>query len=344
MAVKPKTTSKKSRSEQSDLFHLAENIILNVGVGIYIVQHGKFVYVSKLYQKIIGYSDTKLIGTYSLDYIYPDDREMVREQAIKRLKGKSSDPYEYRFIRKNNEVMWALEMVTSIIYKGERATLGSFLDITERKRTVESLQLSEEKYRTIIEEINEGYYEIDLAGSFTFFNDTVCSMTGYSREELTGMNNRQYADEKTAKELYRLFNEVYRTGKSIKRLDHETLRKDGSKIFTEISVSLIRDSEGKPIGFRGLTRDINERKLAEAALRKSEEKYRTILENIEDGYYEIDLAGNFTFFNDSMCQILGYTKEELMGMNNRQYTDKEVAKKVFQAFNKVYNTREPLKG
>ena len=79
----------------------------------------------------------------------------------------------------------------------------------------------------------------------------------------------------------------------------------------------------------------------EKALRQSEEKYRTILESIQEGYFEVDLAGNFTFFNDSMCRITGYSKEELMGMNNRQFTDKETAKKVFQAFNKVYNTGEP---
>ena len=58
-------------------------------------------------------------------------------------------------------------------------------------------------------------------------------------------------------------------------------------------------------------------------------KYRTILENIEEGYYELDLAGNFTFFNDSMCRIMGYPREELMGMNNRVYTNKVNAKKKF---------------
>src|SRR5450759_1569000 len=178
MAVKPNPPPKTSRSEQNALFHLAENIILNVGVGIYIVQHGKFVYVSKLYQKITGYSDTKFIGTYSLDHIYTDDREMVREQAIKRLKGKSSDAYEYRFIRKNNEVMWVLEMVTSIVYKGERATLGSFLDITERKRMEETLRSSEEKYRSILESIREGYFELDLDGNYTFANEANCRYLG----------------------------------------------------------------------------------------------------------------------------------------------------------------------
>jgi PAS domain S-box-containing protein len=214
-------------------------------------------------------------------------------------------------------------------------------DITDRKRAEEALRQSEEKYRTILENIQEAYYEMNLAGNFTFVNDTICRHLGYSREELIGMNYRQYQDETTAEKMYQLYKKVYETGKPIEILDAELVRKDGTKGIYEMSVSLIRDSEGKPVGFRGVSREVTERKQMERALRQSEEKYRTILENIEDGYYEVDLVGNFTFFNDSMCRILGYPKEELMGMNNQQYADKEVARKVFQAFNKVYKTGEP---
>ena len=98
-----------------------------------------------------------------------------------------------------------------------------------------------------------------------------------------------------------------------------------------------------------ITRELEEfknrqkKKQAEEKLYQSEEKYRTILENMQEGYFEVDLAGNFTFVNDSLCQIHGYLKEEIIGMNNRQYTEKGVAKKVFLAFNQVYKTREPLK-
>jgi PAS domain S-box-containing protein len=76
---------KKKENKDEALSHLAKAIIANAGVGIYIVQNGKFVYVSELYQKLSGYTDTALIGTYSLNNIYPDDREMVREEAIKCL-------------------------------------------------------------------------------------------------------------------------------------------------------------------------------------------------------------------------------------------------------------------
>ena len=85
-AVKP---NKKISSRQSDFPHLAEDIISNISVGIYIVQKGKFVYVSPLFQKLSGYSHSDLLGTNPLDHVHPEDRKIVRQKAIKSLKGKS---------------------------------------------------------------------------------------------------------------------------------------------------------------------------------------------------------------------------------------------------------------
>jgi len=215
---------------------------------------------------------------------------------------------------------------------------------TERKRAEEDLHKSEERYRTILEDIDEGYFENDLAGNFTFVNDAECRDLGYPREELIGMSYRQYSDEATAKNLYELFYNIYNTGTPVKRFPGQFISKDGTRHFNEVSASLIRDAKGKPIGFRGVSRDITDRKRAEEKLRESEEKYRNILENIEDGYFEVDLAGNFTFFNPSICRILGYPREEMTGMNNRVFMDAENAKKVFRAFNEVYVTGIPTKG
>ncbi|MGA2516719.1 MAG: PAS domain S-box protein [Thermodesulfobacteriota bacterium] len=215
-------------------------------------------------------------------------------------------------------------------------------EISERRRVEGALRESEERYRTILEDTQEGYFELDLAGNLTFFNDEVCRRLGYPREELIGMNYRQYfADPEAAKQAAQAYNKLYRTGEPIRGLDREVIRKNGTRLIHEVSVSLIRDSEGKPIGFRGTSRDITQRKRMEEALRESEEKYRTILENIEDGYYESDLKGNLTFFNDSVCRIWQYSKEELLGLNNRQYMDQENARKAFQAYHNVYQSGEP---
>src|SRR3989304_569295 len=163
------------------------------------------------------------------------------------------------------------------------------------KRVREVLRESEEKYRAILQNIEELYYEVDLAGNLTVSNNSMTEILGYPKDELVAMNNRQYMDEETAKKVYQAFNEVYRTGIPTKAFDWELIRKDDTKRTLETSVSLMRDSKGRPIGFYGIGRDITERKKAEALLRESEEKYRTTLQSIEEGYYEVDLAGNLTF-------------------------------------------------
>ena len=132
-------------------------------------------------------------------------------------------------------------------------------EIAGRKCTEESLRLSEERYRTILESIEDGYYEVDLQGSFTFFNDALCKILGYSREELMGLNNRQYMSEGTAKAVYEAYNGVYRTGKPNKVFGYEMIRKDGNSRIVEVSISLIRNSKEEPVGFRGIARDMTER-------------------------------------------------------------------------------------
>ncbi len=144
-------------------------------------------------------------------------------------------------------------------------------EIVERKHAEEALKASEERYRTIIESIEEGYFEIDLSGNLMFCNDALCAIVEYSREQLMGMNNRDYTSSETAKQMYTIFNDVYRTGVSAKTADFEVIKKNGARIIIELSTSLMRDSSGKTIGFRGVARDVTERKRAEMDLQKSKQ-------------------------------------------------------------------------
>jgi PAS domain S-box-containing protein len=139
-----------------------------------------------------------------------------------------------------------------------------------------TIKEGEEKYRIILENIEDGYFEVDIAGNLTFFNDSLCRMLGYSKDEMIGMNSRKYTDQENAKKLYQAFNKVYRTGEPIKGFGWEVMAKDGTKLFGEVSVSLIKDSKGQPTGFRGIARDITERKRAEEALRRSEKRLRLL--------------------------------------------------------------------
>jgi PAS domain S-box-containing protein len=136
-------------------------------------------------------------------------------------------------------------------------------EIIDRVQAEEALSESEEKYRTILHSIQEAYYEVDLAGNLTFFNDSLCRHLKYSKDELMGMNNRQFTSNESVERVYKTFNSVFKTGEAATAFDWEMVAKDGTKKFVELSVSLIRDAEGRPIGFRGVARDISERKKAE---------------------------------------------------------------------------------
>ncbi len=148
-------------------------------------------------------------------------------------------------------------------------TLREWSLIMEHRQAEDALRESEEKYRSILESMEEGYYEVDLTGNFTFVNDAMCEIRGYAREELIGMNNRQYMTEETAKKVFKVFNNVYTTGKPTKNLEWETVRKDGTKKFIETSAYLLRDSKDMPVGFRGMDRDVSGKHRLETQLQQA---------------------------------------------------------------------------
>ena len=145
-------------------------------------------------------------------------------------------------------------------------------EIIDRVQAEADLRSSEEKYRAILHGMADIYYEVDLEGNLTFFNEPLCKMLGYSRDELRGMNNRQFMTEETAKRVYETFNKVFLTGEPSKTYDWEAITKDGSKRYVELSISLIKDEDGRPAGFRGITHDITYRKQAEEQVRLHQEQ------------------------------------------------------------------------
>ena len=140
-------------------------------------------------------------------------------------------------------------------------------EIAEKKLSEAALRESEKKYRTIIESIEEGYFEVDLPGNLKFFNESTCNILGYTHEELLGINYREYTDSSTSEKMYKVFNNIYKTGKPVKVMDYGIIRKDGTTRILSMSTSLMSDASGTAIGFRGIARDDTDRKLAEEKIR-----------------------------------------------------------------------------
>lgn len=131
-----------------------------------------------------------------------------------------------------------------------------------------ALRESEEKYRLLLENIEDGFYEVDLAGNLLYCNDSMARIYGVEdRFSVKGINYRDYMDKENAEAVYQAYNRVFCTGNPEKGFSLEIRRNDGNKRILEVSVSLVRDGDGRPAGFRGIVRDITERRQAEERLK-----------------------------------------------------------------------------
>jgi diguanylate cyclase (GGDEF)-like protein/PAS domain S-box-containing protein len=204
------------------------------------------------------------------------------------------------------------------------------------------LSSSEERFRNILDSMEDGYFEVDLTGNVTFCNQSMARLFNYnSPEELKGINYRQYTHPGNEQKVFDVFHKVFNSGLSQKGFEWEIKNRKGETVYVDTSVSLILNSDQEKIGFRGILRDITRQKQAEAALRESEEKYRNILESIQEGYYEVDLKGNYTFFNEAFADTLGIPKNELQGKNFKEFVDEKGYQKTFQTFNEVFQSGKP---
>jgi len=317
----------------------------NAPIGICVADmSGHIQFINRKIEEVTGWTREELVSRDGLTAGFFDEetKQFLLERLAARLQGDAARTTEVPVNCKDGSRLW-INLKVTILYKDglPRGLQLAFIDVTERKQAEEKLHKSEEKYRNILATIEEGYYETDLRGNFTFFNDSMCRMWGYSPDELTGMNYGKYLDEENKEKIFDVFSYMYKAGIPT-RYSFELIRKDGKVKHIEASAALIKDSTGKLTGFGGIVRDVTEHTALEEAVRQSEEKYRNIIEQISDGYFEIDLTGRFTFVNDAQCRNLGYSRQEMIGMHSGQHFDEEKRKEINKMFRTIIDTGMPV--
>ena len=251
---------------------------------------GKTIYANDAILNIYGYKNHEELNTTPIKERYtPESYAAYQARKIVRDQGKESpSEYEISIVRKNGEIRHLEVFRKKIIWNGKKQFQVVYHDITKQKEAEQALLRSEEKYRTILETMEEGFYEVDLAGNITYANDAMCHIHRYSREELIGMNYRRFTSPETTDDIYKKYNNVYKTGISSKGHNHRIIRNDGETRILDLAFALKRDSSGKKIGFRGTVRDITERVKAETALQESELLLRKSQEVARLGSYNLD--------------------------------------------------------
>lgn len=263
---------------------------------------------------VTGYTEEELAADRYLwiQMVVAEDRESVVDHARRVLAGEEKAAIEHRITRKDGAVRWVRN--TPVVRVDELGNIqaydGLIQDITERKEAEENLRRSEERHRNIIDNLQDGYYEVDLEGNITFLNEALCRTFGGTRDEIMGLNYRRYATPESAETAFKVFNQVYRAGGGhAKIMRYEIQRKDGTICPVELHVSLISDADGRPVGFRGLGRDITDRIKLEEEKEKLQEQFNQSQKMEAVG----TLAGGIAHdFNNLLMGIQGYTSLMLL--------------------------------
>ncbi|MEE9527022.1 MAG: PAS domain S-box protein [Syntrophobacteria bacterium] len=198
-----------------------------------------------------------------------EDQDIIRAQASEALSGHDPEPIEHRIIRKDGQIRWVSNsLVPTSDGQGNLVSYDGLLrDITNRKIAEETLRESEERYRHLVETMNEGLAMADQDYVFTFVNERLCEMLGYSREEMLGRHIVEFVHED-----YKDFmqDQVARRQRGEARsYEIDWRAKDGQRVYTLISPKGFYDANGQLTGSLGVLTDITDRKRAEEALQKA---------------------------------------------------------------------------
>ena len=262
------------------------------GTAIIVIDEDKTVsMVNRELERLSGYPPEEVIGRpWDQLFIHPEDVKRMQKYHDERRQGKKNTPtqYEFRIIDKSGTTKSILYTISLV--PDTKKSIGSLLDISELKKMEKNLRESEEKYRLLIENIEDGYYEVDLEGNLLFCNDALVKIYGGQKKNI-GINYKDFTDRKNTSLVFKAYNKVYNSGKAEKGFSLNITREDGTIRIVEVSISLIRDGSGMPTGFRGIVRDITERRQAEDRL-----KYLS-MHDVMTGLY------NRTYFEEEMSRI-----------------------------------------
>jgi len=275
-----------------------------------------FTYVNPSYKKILGYEPEDLIGKPCFDFIHPDDKKNLlpllkkyvsakAKRLLTRKDVESSLFIEYR-IRDKSGNWHYLESTAN--FAGDELLFVS-KDITERKKAEEELLHSSNAVRMS----NDSIVISDLKGNIIDANEATLRMYGTKdKKDLIGKNSLDLIASEHREKALAGMNEVLEKG-YVKDREYNIISRDGCRIPVEMSVAIMNDVNGKPVGFVGITRNIIERKKAEEALQASEEKFRNIFEGAKDSLIFVDTTGKILDVNEEAVKTFGGSKEEVLG-------------------------------
>jgi PAS domain S-box-containing protein len=290
----------------------------NANDGIYAHDtEGNFTSINKKVLEILGETEEKkVVGANFSRWLTPDSLKIAIEALRKAVSQEITNAsLNLEIVRSNNEHRW-IEINAWVIKDGNRVTgiNGIARDVTERLELEEKLKASEALYKDLFENADDPMYTHDLKGNILSINNIGLKLLAATEEEIIGSNISKWVTPESYKIFEDRVRKIFLNQPLDKLVVMEVINKKGEHKWGEARTRLLKDGN-KIIGTHGIMRDITEKKMLEKKLKVSEEKYRDLFENAQDGMYVLDNERNFLKMNHFGLQTLGCTEEEVIGTN-----------------------------
>ncbi len=307
------TERKQAEEALQDSENRYRTLVENSNDGIALVKEDVHLYVNQKFLEIFGYNHIEeIVGKPISITIHPNDRDRVVEMNRRRqTKEGGASKYEFKGIRKDGSIVYIEVAATKTTYQGEAVSLSYHRDITDRKKAEEGLLESEARFRDIALSMSDWIWEVDSQGRYVYCSEKVVDVLGYTHEEILGKTPFDLMPLDEASRISRIFEEIVKRQKSIVDLENWNLHRDGRKVCLLTNGVPIFDKTGQLIGYRGVDKDITERK-------RSEEERGTLQEQLRQSQ-KIEAIGRLSGgiahdFNNILTIISGNAQLSLFDL------------------------------
>lgn len=300
------------KAQQEALTQGAERyrqVVENLGEGMGVIQNGVTVYVNPRAAEMLERDVAGMVGCSFLDWVHPADHVVVAERQRRRQAGEAvPERYELRCVTGTGRVRWMSTRASALMWEGQPATMTFFTDVTDQRLTLDALQASEKRYRTVVQQLGEGMMVIQQ-GHVTFANPQAALLLGRPPESLLGMPALEvvHPDDRpmVAERL-----QARETGRQVDvQTEFRIVRPDGAQRWLHTHSSTA-EWEGQPATLTFFADQTQQREMIDA-LHRSEERYRLVIEHVGQGMVVVK-GDQFVFANTRACEVMEMTMADML--------------------------------
>jgi PAS domain S-box-containing protein len=293
-----------------------QNIINAMDDGIVLIGlDGKVIDCNQATLKQFNMKREEVLGKVVMDYMYSENRENFLKETQDMLRKTGKARVETQLLRKNSSPLSVEVSLTRFYDKDKKPSglLGVARDITERKKAQDELREAEEKFRGLVESTSDMIWQVDEKAVYTYVSPKIKDILGYEPEEIVGRTPFDLIDEQDEHKIIDAFLEIANKKEAFHGLENCNIHKNGSRVLLETSGVPILDETGQLLGYRGIDRDITERKKVEESLRQSEERFSKAFQATATAMAISRLDGTYVDINGSFESLTGFTQKEVVG-------------------------------